>query len=332
MKKSKRLRQLKILKKSRFILCMILTAAAAVLMTVWLLHMSLLSSAVSQADHSADLSGSSAESSAADSPTAAPSLTRGVIPTPTAAPSPSPPPSPTPTPSPTLSPTPSPAPTPADISETVQISSDGIAWYNGFADPRTITAEAVGSTEDITVLINKYFAIPADYAPDLVLAGSSNTQYIRTEADDAWDLMRAACETDTGYVLYLCSGYRTFENQAALFTKSIRDKGIAHACSRNALEGRSEHNLGLALDISTTDTRVISSGFAETPAGIWVVAHCLEYGFILRYPSDKTAITGYVYEPWHYRYVGTDLAGILFAAGQTLEEYYGKVPVVPEGS
>ena len=221
---------------------------------------------------------------------------------------------------------------PADAPAQVPAASGEIVWYDGYADPRTIAAETVESPGDLTVLVNKYFAIPADYAPDLVPADSSNNQYIRSEADDAWDLMRAACQADTGYVLYLCSGYRTFENQAALYAKSIRDKGIAHACSRNALEGRSEHNLGLALDISTTETGVISSGFAETPAGIWVTAHCSEYGFILRYPSDKTAVTGYVYEPWHYRFVGTDLAAVLSASGQTLEEYYGKVPVVPEGS
>ena len=85
-----------------------------------------------------------------------------------------------------------------------------------------------------------------------MLAESSKDQYIRTEADYAWDAMRAACETDTGYVLYLCSGYRTFEAQATLFSDSVKKKGIEHACSKNALEGRSEHNLGLALDISTT--------------------------------------------------------------------------------
>jgi len=207
--------------------------------------------------------------------------------------------------------------------------SDGIDWYNGFADPRTITPETVVNPEDLTVLVNKYFALPESYSPALVLAESSKNQYIRTEANDAWDIMRTACESDTGCVLYLCSGYRTFEAQAALFSKSIRDKGIEHACSRNALEGRSEHNLGLALDISTADVGVISSNFAKTTAGAWVVGHAYEYGFILRYPQDKSSITGYVYEPWHFRYVGTELAGTLFASGQTLEEYYGKVPAVP---
>jgi len=257
------------------------------------------------------------------------------FPTPTPSPSPTgtPTPSPTPSPAPTVTPTPAPAQSQtsaaAVIPETTALQPEGIAWYDGYADPRTISAEIVTNPEDLTVLINKYFAIPESYSPDLVLAESSKNQYIKTEANDAWNLMRAACEADTGYFLYLCSGYRTFEVQAALYSKSIVDKGIAHACSRNALEGRSEHNLGLALDISTTDAGVISSGFAGTEAGIWVGEHCYEYGFILRYPEDKTSITGYVYEPWHYRYVGVDLAGTLYASGQTLEEYYEKVPVLP---
>jgi zinc D-Ala-D-Ala carboxypeptidase len=237
--------------------------------------------------------------------------------------------SPASTAAPTPAPVQVPATTAAIIPEKPASQPEGIVWYDGYADPRTITAEIAANPEDLTILVNKYFAIPESYTPDLVLAESSKNQYIKTEANDAWNLMRAACEADTGYVLYLCSGYRTFEAQADLFSKSIRDKGIAHACSRNALEGRSEHNLGLALDISTTDAGVISSGFAETAAGIWVGGHCHEYGFILRYPEDKTSITGYVFEPWHYRYVGVDLAGTLYTSGQTLEEYYGKVPEVP---
>ena len=232
-------------------------------------------------------------------------------------------------PTPTITPTSTPTPEPMQSTESTQSQSDGIDWYDGYADPRTINAQAADSPEDLTVLVNKYWSIPADYAPALVLAESSKDQYIRVEADDAWDTMRAACETDTGYILYLCSGYRTFEAQAALFSKSIQNKGIGYACPKNAMEGRSEHNLGLALDISTTEAGEISSGFADTAAGAWVVEHCHEYGFILRYPGDKTAITGYVFEPWHYRYVGIDLAGTLTVSGQTLEEYYGKVPAVP---
>lgn len=335
MKSIRKRERLRNLKWQRSLLYLLLPAAIAALLIVWVLQRSAVSagspadriSAVSSDDFPI-LSGPASNSAGVSGNTSAQITAYEPAPTQTQ--------TPTQTPTPTQAPTPTPArePTaaPAQYTKTAQSQSDGIDWYDGFADPRTINAESSPSPEDLTVLVNKYLSIPEDYAPSLVLAESSKSQYIRVEADDAWDAMRSACETDTGYVLYLCSGYRTFEAQAALFSKSIQNKGIGYACSKNAMEGRSEHNLGLALDISTTDTGVISSGFADTTAGAWVGEHCHEYGFILRYPADKTAVTGYVFEPWHYRYVGIDLAGTLSASGQTLEEYYGKVPAGPAGN
>ncbi len=246
----------------------------------------------------------------------------------TASPAPSSTPVPTTVPTPTATPTPTPVPKESAVMTGTQ--NGGIDWYGGYADPRTISPEIIADPEDVTVLVNKYFTLPDDYVPELVLADSSKNQSIRPEADDAWDLMRAACETDTGYTLYLCSGYRTLEEQAALFSTSISKQGVEHAISRNAYPGRSEHNLGLALDISTTAVGSISYSFGDTKAGMWVSTHAYQYGFILRYPQDKSDITGYVYEPWHYRYVGIDLAATLYASGQTLEEYYGKMQVLPD--
>ncbi len=226
----------------------------------------------------------------------------------------------TPTPSATPTPTPSATPTP-----TQQPASE-ISWYDGYADPRTIIPTVITNPNGVDVLVNKYFSIPEDYAPELVEAESSSGEVIRPEAVDAWNQMRKDCETATGNTLYLCDGYRTFEEQAALFERSTAKNGIGYCCSKNALEGRSEHNLGLALDISTEDVREISSGFAQTTAGAWVTEHCQEYGFIMRYPADKTLITGYAYEPWHYRFVGTELATELYAGNLSLEEYYGAIP------
>lgn len=231
---------------------------------------------------------------------------------------------PTPLPSPTSQPTPSPTPTP-----TPQPASE-IDWYEGFADPRTIIPTEISDPDDIDVLVNKYYSIPENYVPELVEAESSSQEKIRPEVNDPWNQMRQDCEDATGYTLYLCDGYRTFEEQAALFERSTARNGIAYCCSKNALEGRSEHNLGLALDISTTDVCEISSGFADTTAGAWVSEHCFEYGFIMRYTKDKTMITGYAYEPWHYRYVGIDLAKELYDNNLSLEEYYDSVPELPE--
>lgn len=219
-------------------------------------------------------------------------------------------------------PTPSPEPTAAPV-------PTGPVWYNGFVDPRTVDFETISNPDDITVLVNKYFAVSEDYSPELVDADSSKSQKLRPEADDAWDLMRQACETDTGKTLYLSAGYSTFAQREQLFNDAVANKGIERACSKYAYPGRSEHNLGLALDIATTDSPAISGDFAGTEAGIWLAEHAHEYGFILRYPDGKSDITGYGYEAWHYRYLGATLATTLHESGQTLEEYYSKEQVMP---
>jgi len=250
---------------------------------------------------------------------------------PAAAPSDTPAPTavPTSTPVPTNVPTPTPTPTPTPAPEYIEPLIDKPVWYNGYVDPRSIRAEVAANPEDITVLINKYYSIPSDYVPDLVMAGSSAGQYLRTEADDAWDLMRAACQADSGEVLYLVSGYRSWATQTYSFTHAIERRVIDKVCEKNAYQGRSEHCLGLALDINIASDPEIRDEFAESTAGQWVNEHGHEYGFILRYPREKGSITGYGYEAWHYRYVGVELATALFESGQTLEEYYGKVQVLP---
>ena len=184
--------------------------------------------------------------------------------------------------------------------------------------------------EDMTVLINKYFAMPEDYVPEIVLASHSAGQYLRPEASDAWDLMHAACMEEIGENLYLISGYRSYATQRYSFSNAIERRGLTKAVEKNAYQGRSEHCLGLALDINIASDPEIRDGFAETAAGKWVAENGHLYGFFLRYPRDKGHITGYGYEAWHYRYVGPELATELFESGQTLEEYYGKAQIMPQ--
>ncbi|NLW89518.1 MAG: M15 family metallopeptidase [Clostridiaceae bacterium] len=243
-------------------------------------------------------------------------------------PTPLPTPTPTPTPSPTPTPTPTPSPTP--IPDYIEPQTENPVWYDGYADPRTVRAEIVTNPEDITVLINKYFAMPEDYVPELVTAKHSAGQQLRPEASDAWDLMHAACLEECGQNLYLISGYRSYQAQAYSFSNGIERNGLAFAVKKNAYPGRSEHPLGLALDINIASDPEIRDGFMETTAGKWVAEHGHEYGFILRYPREKGHITGYGYEAWHFRYVGAELATTLYENGQTLEEYYGKEQVLPE--
>jgi D-alanyl-D-alanine carboxypeptidase len=172
--------------------------------------------------------------------------------------------------------------------------------------------------------------MPEDYVPELVAANHSAGQQLQKEASGAWDLMVAACLEECDQNLYLVSGYRSYDTQAYSFSNGIERNGLAFAVQKNAYPGRSEHPLGLALDINIASDPEIRDGFAVTTAGIWVAEHGHEYGFILRYPLEKGSITGYGYEPWHYRYVGVDLATELYESEQTLEEYYGKEQVLPE--
>lgn len=238
---------------------------------------------------------------------------------------------PTPTPEPTLSPTPSPTTEtppiqPPSPSPTPSPTPSGPVFIDGFLDPRSITPEIVSNPSSITVLVNKYYAVPSDYVPSLVRAESSRNQSLHPEAAAAWDEMREDCKEATGYTLYLTSGYRSYNTQKDSFESAIRNKGVFRAISRYAHPGRSEHQLGLALDIATTASPTISGSFLNTDAGKWVRDNGHLYGFILRYPSGKEHITGYAFEAWHYRYVGVELATELYNSGQTLEEYYGLIP------
>jgi D-alanyl-D-alanine carboxypeptidase len=247
----------------------------------------------------------------------------------------------TPTSEPTLSETKPAETTHPSASETIQETTvaptpTGPVWYDGFVDPRTVEYEIVSNPGDITVLINKYYAVSEDYVPELVPAASSSNQQLRPEANAAWDLMRAACLEDTGKTLYLTAGYSTFQQRIDLFEGAIKkvNDGVAgftmkRVVSKYAYAGRSEHNVGLALDIREINDSDISSNFLNTTAGAWMSDHAHEYGFILRYPADKGHITGYDFEAWHFRYVGVDLATTLYDGNLTLEEYYGKEQALP---
>lgn len=126
---------------------------------------------------------------------------------------------------------------------------------------------------------------------------------------------------EQGFKMIVGSGYRSGVTQKMYFDSYVRSHGEAEARKFSALPGQSEHQTGLAVDIST-DTKdcYLSECFIFEPEGKWLAANAHTYGFILRYPDGKTDITGYNYEPWHYRYVGIELATALHKSGLTLEE------------
>jgi D-alanyl-D-alanine carboxypeptidase len=190
-------------------------------------------------------------------------------------------------------------------------------------------ANALPKTPSLQVLVNRHYPLdPTTFIPpDLVvphtsLASSMNDteMELRKPAAEALTRMFAAASKDD-INLMLSSGYRSYIDQALLYDDLIASN--SSLTDAVAPPGTSEHQTGLAADI------VLQSGFCAaqdcfgmTRASLWLVNNAHRYGFITRYPLGKQAITGYEYEPWHYRYVGVSLASRLFSSGQVLEEYY----------
>ena len=182
---------------------------------------------------------------------------------------------------------------------------------------------------DDLVLVNKLHAVSSDYKPtDMVdVDGALSTNQglkLKKEAYVAYKKMLAAAQKDE-ISFSICSTYRSYELQNTLYNNSLKNRGEKTTNLRSAYPGRSEHHTGLAIDVTSQSMGWgLSQDFINYPEGKWINEHCAEYGFIVRYPKGKTDITGYAYEPWHIRYVGTEAAKEIMEKGITLEEYLGK--------
>lgn len=170
-------------------------------------------------------------------------------------------------------------------------------------------------------LVNPWHYLPEDYTVDLVL--STNGCQVSQSCLEALDQMLDDCRA-AGLYPVLCSGYRSYWDQRAMYQDMIRQVGnVSTAQTIVAIPNTSEHQLGLAVDIISSTNRTLNRSQGETQVQKWLMEHCWDYGFILRYPEDSTDITGIIYEPWHYRYVGIPVAKALQENGLTLEEYLG---------
>ena len=158
------------------------------------------------------------------------------------------------------------------------------------------------------LIANKTYTLPASYGNGLT-----------AETLSAFYQMAAAAKTD-GLNIYISSGFRSYDVQNNLYNYYVRVDGIVKADTYSARAGYSEHQSGLAFDVN-----IINDSFIGTPEAIWLADNCYQYGFILRYPQGKSNETGYKYEPWHFRYVGTELAEKLYNDGDwiTMEDYFG---------
>lgn len=178
-------------------------------------------------------------------------------------------------------------------------------------------------TKDMAILVNKFNSINK-YAPDdlesISLQFAYDGQTIRKEVNDAYIDMANQAKKD-GIQLIVSSSYRSFEKQESTYKDFYYAKGETYADAYAARAGHSEHQTGLALDIFSPDGTT-TSNFENTEAYNWLITNAHKFGFILRYPKDKTYLTGYEYESWHFRYLGKDLATKVYNEGITYDEYY----------
>ncbi|MGF7141724.1 D-alanyl-D-alanine carboxypeptidase [Anaerotaenia torta] len=186
----------------------------------------------------------------------------------------------------------------------------------------------------LTVFVNKEYALPKDYRPDELvtpnvafnLISYDERTLMRPEAAEALEKLFDAAKQD-GIILYGISGFRSYQRQASIFTSNIVKRGKKYTLRYSAVPGTSEHQTGLAIDVSAKSLGFkLSTGFSSSPEGIWLADNAHHYGYIIRYPKGDEEITGYAYEPWHIRYVGTALADYLYTNQLTLEEYYHYTP------
>lgn len=196
------------------------------------------------------------------------------------------------------------------------------------------TPPPLGSTPDpdsLLVLVDHDRSLPDGYIPgDLVFMEVPFTfdaidprRFLRQEASMALDDLFAEAEAD-GLPLLGVSGFRSTETQAELFDDYAAHDGEAAADRYSARPGHSEHQTGLAVDVVGSDgTCPAKACFADQPEAAWLAGHAHQFGFIVRYPADGEASTGYLYEPWHLRYVGIDVATEMHRSGQTLEQHLG---------
>lgn len=211
----------------------------------------------------------------------------------------------------------------ANLSSWVWLCQD--AWQNGCM----MRGEGDAMEDRYDILVNRSHLLPRDYIPgNLVPApfpfdrtGPLTKRLLRRQAaDSAAALFQKAAQK--GIPLWGVSGYRPFSRQEEIYRESLAKNGLAHTEQYIAPPGASEHQTGLALDVSTlTLGLALVEDFAKTDAGTWLAEYAPLYGFILRYPRGKEHITGFAWEPWHIRYVTPPIARFLANTGLVLEEY-----------
>lgn len=219
-----------------------------------------------------------------------------------------------------------PTPAPATTSSTSAQSSSAVASPDHDVDSPTAAGDLdFQAPNSSTVIVNKQRPLdPQSYAPDDLVPIEGHQ--LRQPAADALADMLADMRQE-GITVNVSSGYRSYDTQVTTYDHWVQQNGQAAADRLSARPGYSEHQTGLAVDLGDGSGCDLQACFANTPAGQWVADNAFEYGFILRFPDGAESVTGYNYEPWHWRYIGVDQAlAFETSDAQTMEEYYGTGP------
>ena len=192
--------------------------------------------------------------------------------------------------------------------------------------------------KDYTFLVNKDHLLSSDYVPENLVITDNNENNFHDYKDASLKPMISAdimpyfealqnAALDAGLrKIIVDSGYRSFEYQKVVFDKSVVEKGIDETLRSVALPGSSEHQTGLAIDVAYMDNGVYIEKTSDSDPEIkWLKENAHKFCFILRYPEEKEDVTGFKYEWWHYRFIGVEMATILYSEGITLDEYHRKV-------
>lgn len=179
--------------------------------------------------------------------------------------------------------------------------------------------DIVNDPDDLLVLVNKYHALPSGIEPNNLV--NIEGEKMQKVAADALKKLVTDMRND-GIEINLISGYRSEDTQKAIYNRYVTNDGQEEADTYSARPNHSEHQLGLAIDVS--DGWDLTEAFENTEQFRWLDKNAHKYGFIMRYPKDKIYMTGYDYEPWHYRYVGIEVATLIKNENITFEEYHVK--------
>lgn len=191
----------------------------------------------------------------------------------------------------------------------------------------------VSNGDSKLVLVNKNYALDSSYAPsDLVLPNvlalgheQNKTIYLREEASQHLEQLFSAAEQEAGLIFLARSGYRSYETQISLYQRYVDQNGQEAADRFSARAGHSEHQTGLAIDVTADSVNgQLTTEFGKTAEGIWLKDNAHRFGYIIRYLEGRESETGYQYEPWHIRYVGVEAATEIYQNNWILEQYLNK--------